>query len=257
MKGVPPEVDRLMWAVAENGTEQAIHEFVGRYPQHRGELMHRVNMVAGLRDQVRQPVRPQAQIPKFVPREPIQSPNPRVVFLVGGLCLAALAAASYTAVTALRAPSHPSPVAQVATVIEGPLKVPSTVFVNPAPTEAPPPAPVEEAPKPTEDRTPAYLRSQTRITIKDESLAVGLQSIAAAGGMNLEIGPGFVDQKITVDYRDMSALDALQDMAKQYAFTVFDEGDGRFLVLPVADSPQSGAETGAPRSSRPTKRVGP
>jgi hypothetical protein len=250
VKGIPPELDRLMWAVAEDGGDQAIHEFVGRYPQHRGELMHRVNMVAGLRNQVRQPSQPYRQIPRFEPREPVQTLNPRAVFFVGVLGLAAIAAASYTAVFALKPVSHPQPPPVIPVVNLNPIKAPEPVFTSrPAPTQ-----PQDEVSETTpEPPRPGYLRPEARIAFKSESLASALQLVTAGSGMKVEIGPGFVDQEISGDYRDMSPLDALQDMAKKYAFTVFDEGNGRFLVLPVADS----APSAPPAGSHAVKRIGP
>ena len=250
MKGLPPELDRLMWAVAEDGGEQPIHEFVGRYPQYRGELMHRVNMVAGLRTQVRQPVRDEGQIPRFTPRESVQSPNPRIVSLALALGVAALAAASYTALSFVKVPPHTEPPKLVAVAPAAPIQTPAPVFTNPSPTPPPP----EANPKSIAETTgPAYLRPQARIAIKDESLLIVLQSIAAESGMKIEVGPGFTDQRVSVDYHDTTPLDALQDMAKQYAFTVFDEGNGKFLVLPVADS----VAASSPADTRPTKRIGP
>src|SRR5579862_4878624 len=99
MRGVPPEVDQLMWAVSENPEPQAISEFGERYPHLRAELMHRVNMVRSLRNEVRPASQVRQERPQFEHRQPVPTPSPRAIFLTGALALAAVAAASYTVYT--------------------------------------------------------------------------------------------------------------------------------------------------------------
>ena len=170
--------------------------------------------------------------PKFTPREPIQAPNPRAIFLAGTLGFAAIAAASFTAYSALH-PAHPiHPVREVAQVPLGPLNEPKIVERTPTPI----PSPVPPVQAPSQDQSEAsYLRRRDKIEVKDARLVDALTLVTVGTGIGLEIGPGFVDQRVSVEYQDISPLEALQAMAKEYAFSIFDEGGGTFLILPIAD----------------------
>jgi hypothetical protein len=236
MKGFPPEVDSLMWAVAEDGKDSAIHEFVGRYPQFRGELMRRVNMVTELRRHSK-PVH--QELPRFVLRGQKPAVSKKGIAIGGTLCFAALAAAAYTISTFVK---------QENAIPEVRLPHISKAFLKKAPSQgipmAVPAIPPENAPS-TNSATPAapdaaeqpvYMRPQARIFMKDANLEMVMQAIAAQGKMKLQIGPGFVDQQVSVDYQDVSPLEALQRMAKEYGFTVLDEGGGQFIALPAVDS---------------------
>lgn len=251
MKGVPPEVDRLMWAVAEAASPESIEEFCGRHPGHRAELMRRVNMVQSLRNQVKSPVPRYAEAPRFVPTEPVPAPNPRGLFLAGALGIAAIATASYTAYSAFHPAHRPVQPAVVKPVDLGPPQLP---VVRETPPVAPTSPPVVPRAEPNEVATaePAYTLPKDEISVKDADLTDALTLISAGTGMKVVIGPGFVNQKVSVDYRGMSPLDAIQAMAKEYAFSVFDEGNGTFLILPVPDNGPG------PSSGRPaTRRIGP
>jgi hypothetical protein len=238
-----------MWAVSEVATPESIEEFCDRYPAHRAELMRRVNMVQGLRNQVKIPVNRRVEPPRFVPREPVQAPNPRGLFLACTLGIAAVAAASYTAYSALHPASHAvGPVPVVRKVDLGPLPQPPIQMKTP-PT--PTPLPVVERVPPSQQAVPAYLKKQDRIDVKDAKLVDAIMMISAGAGMKVEVGPDFVDQPVSIEYHDVSPLEALQAMAKEYAFSIFDEGDDKFLVLPAADK-------GGPTATRqPLRRIGP
>jgi hypothetical protein len=240
MRGIAPEVDRLMWAVAENPEVGAIAEFGARYPELRAELMHRVNMVRSLRNEVRPSPRNTVERPRFEHRDVRTRANPRAVAFAGTLAFAALAAASYTAYTLF----HPEPVKTAHVRVDpapanlGPLTVRERPPVAvPTPKETSPPARDNESPEDAMQAPPlpSYLRPRDRVAFKDEKLTTALALVTEGTGIHLELGPGFVDRSITVDYRGKNTVEILKDLANQYAFTVFDEGSGTFLVLPVQD----------------------
>ncbi len=243
MRGVPPEVDQLMWAVSENPDPGAIAEFGERYPQLRAELMHRVNMVRSLRNEVKPGLQRRQELPRFQPREVASMPNPRGLVLAGGLALAALAAASYTAYSMLKPAPHRAPISLLPREdqSQAPI-VPPVRYQNPPTVSPPPKEAIRQPERAVEvDKVPAYLRPRD-VAVKDENLTTALAMITEGTGIKLVIGPGFVDQKVSVDYRSKTTAEILKDLADQYAFSVFDEGNGTYLVLPVPDrtAPPSG-----------------
>ncbi len=234
MRGLPPEVDRLMWAVAENPTPTALDEFGQRYPQYRSEMLRRMEMVKGLRSEVRpQQAGHRSEIPKFQMREVSPSGPPRGVFLVAGLSIAAIAAASYTAFSGMRTPPARPKVAFVPRVNEELPKAPPIYYRNPSP---PPPTPQPVEPTAVAEQTPQYLKPRS-FHVRTASLMDALSLVTANTGIHLEAGPGFVNQSVTVDYDNVDTVSILRDMAKQFGFHISDEGGGNFLAIPVPDEP--------------------
>jgi len=234
---IPPEVDRLMWAVAENPSDKSVEEFVVRFPDQRGELMKRVNMVRDLKHEVR-PTPPGArERPKFQP-----NPSPRPMLPDGwpiavAFALGALGTLAYASYSVAR-PTTPPAVTQVN--LDPPVE-PAVQYRNPPPVQQPPPAVAEQPPAQPQapeqvDPTPPYTKPIHKFALKDESLVNALTLLTAGTGMHVTIGPNFPDQKISIDYENQSPMAILLDMAKQYAFTVSDEGHDEFLILPVPDN---------------------
>ena len=248
---VPPEIDRLMWAVAESPTDSAVLEFGSRYPDHRAELMKRMNMVRELKHEVRPSDDAHRELPRFQPKPPAPPGMPNgwpVAVSLAALALGTLAYAGYAVSRAPKAVPPPAP-----PVVNLAPPVPPKIVYSTAPPSlspeneqpAPPPTPV--------DTTAAYLKPRAKVSFKDVSLMDALTMLSAESGMKLIIGPGFQDEKISLDYADRSTLEILLDLAKQYAFTVSDEGSGNFLVLPVPDNGDKnfGTDLSNPRKAGP------
>lgn len=235
MTRVPPEIDRLMWTLAEENNPGALDEFVRRYPIYREELARRRQAVSGLKTS--RPAKPASvkPIPRFTPKEHVRPARKldAAHYVVGTLVLAALGLASYTFTSSLT--SHPTPPAPAPVVRTDPVQVPPTV-VQKFPESAPPvqtPAPQPET-SPPKDNTPKYLQPQT-LTIKAAKLHDALNLIGAQVGLNIVIAPGLPDPTVAVDYHDVTAVEMLADLGRRYHFTPFDQGDGSVVIYPTID----------------------
>lgn len=234
MKGVPPEIDALLWRLAEDGSATARAEFELRHARYGPELTRRIQMVAELR----QAGRTMARRPAFTPRPTRTMPPPR--WAVGsalGLGVLAIGAVAYV----IASPSErasPTPSVKPQTVV-GP---PKTVLPSPPidstaiePKETPPQTEVAtEEPKP--NQTPKY-RMPRDTHISDTALTSAIQLVAAGGGLDVTVAPGFEDRKVSFDYTGLDTVDTLKAMGNEYGFTVLEEQEGHFLVVPAREQP--------------------
>jgi len=231
MNRVGPELDGLMWTLAEEGNERAIDEFGARHPELRGELLHRMSMVKGLRGAKKPQTVPRASIPRFVPREPkatpIQSRGPAV--LVGGLVLAAIAAATFTFMTFLTPPVRPQPSAvnPKTTPKQSKTVVPVVPKVDTSPITEPDVVAKGNVSEAT--NVPVTLR------VESAPLFKVLDMISLNCGIKVVPAPGMPNPSVAVDFERMSAMDMLADLGKRYGFTAFDQHDGSILVVPAVD----------------------
>jgi len=251
MSRIPPELDGLMWAIAEENNANAIGEFVNRYPIYREELLRRTEALNGLKTGRPAGTPVTKTIPRFVPREVTPEPrNPRTVAFVSGLVLAALALASFTVSSMLSispppvvAP-NPAPVNRVAEV---PKESTDPIYVNPTPRVVAPPreAPPQETPPPRTtpvSETPKYLQPQ-ELVVKKATLHSVLALLGAQAKIKIVVAPGLPNPPIDVEYHEMNAIEMLKDLGALYRFTAFDQGDGSIVVYPVVGSPAGGNTT--------------
>ncbi len=227
MKKVAPELESLMWTLAEDGNDRAIDEFGNRHPEMRTELLHRIQMVKGLRGAKKRTVEAPKAIPRFIPKETKPS-GPR--YLVAGLVLAALGALTF-AVTMMVTPAPRGHK-------EDPLPTQPS-FVAPRQTVQTPLPQVDAVPK-VEPPTPAQTAADQGLkpgTLKIEHapLMTVIQMISAVCGVTIEPAPGMPNPDVVVDYRNMNAMQMLRDLGKQYNFTPLDQHDGSILVVPAVD----------------------
>lgn len=245
MKRIPPEIDQLMWDIAEQANSQALDQFETRYPEYKLEMAQRIAMVRGLRGSTRRPV----ERPRFQPR-PAPAPtwsSPRMVAIAATLVLAAIGVASFTIGTLLR----PATKTTVVGVDPGPKVVPfePKPKENPAPKEPEPSTPEVTQTPPVQ--VPAYLKP-TDLTLRKADLAIALKSIAAAGGLRLEIAPGLPQIDVVVDYRGLTPIQMLQELGRTYAFTAFEQEPGTVLIVPAVDETNPPAPTPMPPTETPT-----
>ena len=249
MNKIPTEVDQLMWAVAENPLPQALDEFAVRHPQFKLELLKRVEMVKGVRHEIGTGSTAR-DIPKFKPQPVYASSPPRGIYVAVALGLFAIG----FAVLAMVFASHPSPIkAPPPVAIEKPFSSPSVVYNTPPvqpipPAESPPNASVPETAPPQVE-----LEDQPRnLKVENENLLDAIRLVATGTKYKLEIGPGFVNQKVNLAFRGKNTIEMLQAMAKEFAFTVSDEGDDHLLLIPVPDAQDQRTEGGkVPRHLSP------
>ena len=243
MKHVAPELDSLMWTLAEEMNERAIDEFGNRHPELRSELVHRINMVKGLRGAKTPTKTVHAEIPRFVPKDVRHAPAPaKGSFIIGGLALAAIAAAAYT-VTTLLAPEprlHPGDIT-VVHQIQPPViqqKAPESVPQQPNVIQQPPPVKLTplEAPDPVVKgmQSEAFKKPQI-LRVDGSPLLTVLEMMGEITGAKIVAAPGMPNPMIAVNYQGLNAMEMLQDLGRKYGFTPLDQHDGSILVVPAVD----------------------
>lgn len=245
MSQIPPEIEALIWSIAESRDPQAIAEFENRFPEHRLELLKRVNAVQSLR---------QAKGP--TPNRPvvfIPTPNQPPILRFGryGLTAAALAGVAFASYWVFGLVSQPPPApkpgmggtAQTGVApspvnpplrkadapMSGVSRVPqedsrpgmSNLPVNPNPIEP------KRLPKPSEKPLTIHVERANLLTILD--------GIAAQAGWQLEVAPGTPDPEVRVDYEEVPAEQIVQDMGRRFGFSAFEQGEGKVLIVPARD----------------------
>jgi len=239
MKRVPPELDSLMWTLAEEGNERAIDEFGVRHAEHRGELLRRIAMVKGLRGEKKRTTEPIKAIPRFVPKE-AKSHGP--TYVVTSLVLAAVAALTFAVTTLMTPPPHLHPKdykpGRSAPVVERTAE-PIVPKNEPAPKVDP------IVPERKEADTDTIL---TPVTLRADHapLMMVMELMAQKCNIRIDPAPGMPNPTVEVDYKDMNAMEMLRDLGKQYGFTPLNQHDGSILVVPAVDRGQpalDGSET--------------
>jgi len=227
MKRIAPELESLMWTLAEEGNERAIDEFGGRHPELRNELLHRIAMVKGLRGEKKRTAEPIKTIPKFVPKSQ-KSYGP--VYIVGALVLAAVAALAFVVTTLLTPPPH-RPKEELPAV---------TVRTEPPVRAIQTPPRVDSTPPKLD--TSSSGNSQTDTVLKPATLRIDhaplltvLELMSENCGVRIDPAPGMPNPDVSVDYQNMDAMDMLRDLGRQYSFTPLDQHDGSILVVPAID----------------------
>lgn len=254
MKKIPPEIDDLMWVVAERNSDSAASEFIDRYPIYREELLRRRETVKRLKTGGRVS-NAGREIPRFTPKtQPQFQTDRRFVLVAACFVLAALAVASYTLTTLFSpTPARKPTRARVFTPAKV-LDLPNSEVVMTNSTTIPPPAPAvvptQAEPVKAVDRPSPKPRS---ISVKKAGLKSVIKLIGADSGLKIIFAPGMPNPPVTVSYHSLTAMEMLQDLGNQYQFTAFDQGDGSVVIYPAVDP--SGAREGHTTNS-PVRRIG-
>ena len=232
MREIPPEIDTLLWRLAEEDNPIARDEFETRHARYGPELSRRIKMVEELRAAGKSVI----HRPAFSPRPIRASPPPR--WAVGGATVLAVLAvgtvaylvASGTTRTLSPARSAPTPT-PTPVVVRTPEHAPQIKVETVRPPEnlsIP-----QEVPTPRPE--PDYLTPRD-VRVADTALTAAIQLVAAGGGLKVTVAPGFEDRRVTLDYRGLNTLDTLKAMGEEYGFTVLDEEEGHVLVVPVREN---------------------
>ena len=248
MKHLPPEIESLIWAIAESGEPRAVLESEQRYPQYTIQLHERIKMVRALKQggQSKIPNRP----PEFRPRPATRSEVPKPLWISAAvLGLAAIGFGAFTITASLSKPAVPV----VTKPNLDPPKLPSADVVvrgdsdlgdrgmrsnNPtSPNSVDPrtPPPVQQAEEPP---SPAYLVKKN-LRVKRAGLHAALMLIGEAGGLTIEIAPGLPNPDVVLDYQQKTPIEMLKALGEDYAFSAFDEGENKILIIPARDSSTS------------------
>lgn len=227
MKGVPRDIDEMMWVIADRPTDEALNDFEVRFPEFRGELGRRLAMVRSLR--AGNPNAPIPVAPKFrAPAAP--SVRPIWPYAAAAVALAALGfAATRSAFTS--APEKPKPVV----VSQGDAQLPpgsqSPDSIRPVPvdngTNPNPEVPSQKLPKPV----PTY--KTLNVNLKGAPLGVALEAIAAQAGIQLEVGPGLESIVVDVQYSGLTAPQMFENLGAEHGFTALEQEFGKFLIVPA------------------------
>jgi hypothetical protein len=242
MKGIPPEIDRLLWAVAEDPGVEAGDEFVRRYPQYAGELARRRNLVRGLKNS-----RPKGKVgsevrPRVAYRRTTKRSTPRgLIVAVSVLGFAAVAAAAYTLAlftapqkaVVIRPQTKPIPIQDEEPRVTPPpdVKTPPEV----APDNPPPDEPLnEEEPDANAAIRPTPVDEIT-FRVRGADIESALIMLGEQAKVRIVVAPGMPKMTVEADYRRLPLASILADMGERYGFTAFDQGDGSVIVVPAVE----------------------
>ncbi|MCA0360724.1 MAG: hypothetical protein LCH41_06695 [Armatimonadetes bacterium] len=232
----PPDVDELMWQLAESGPDEAFEEFFGRYPEHRAELMKRREMVVGLK--VAKPIKAKTPRENFMPSPGGESSPPRLqvlgvtVLLMAGVVMATLGTLRFLE------SRQPVPVAAPTTINPQAIQeVPSGdqgVAGLSQDNSTPPTTPGTAQPG---DQTALILPFEKPVTVvsRRTTLMSALNDVAVQAGITLESAPGMRDVEIELDYRDVPAIKVIQDLGRVYGFTCLQQTTNTGLLVPATD----------------------
>lgn len=249
---IAPELDSMMWAVAEDGNPRAIAEFESRFPDLRTELAKRLAMVRSLRGAGESVP---AAIPRFTPRKttaPLPV-SPRWPWLAASAAIAAAGFATYTVVSRQEAPRVPG-VAPIQTALSSPSG--AVVYSSDLPTGYPKATP-HLGPEPTPGMTarptpaaslPPYLQPQ-QFQFNNTKLANAIRMTCLAGGLQVEIGPGLPDVLVTKDYSGYTAVQVLQALGDEFGFTPLEDGPRKVLIIPARDEDSGPRKLTIPEAS--------
>jgi len=246
-----------MWLVAEQNDPSAIDAFGRRYPELRGEMVRRLEMVRGLKQA--RPERSDERVPIFQPRlASTRRPwlMPRWATAASAcLLLVAVGYASFRVVSGLSQPAVP-PVTEIST----PEVVHSNAFDPPAAAKG---GGLDMASEPSRSTTEPRSESdslrfhdpiepsgpaEAEGAVKSAKIGLvdALREVERQSGLVLVIGPGLPDDLISINLTG-PALGVLKEMGTTYGFTVFDQGDGTINVIPAVDERGTGTRDEALR----------
>lgn len=233
---IPPDVERLMWLIAESNDPQAVTDFESRFPDYRYDLAQRRRMVADLKG-AKGAKSSEIPIPSFQPRAPRPAANPKQIWIAATLGLAALAVASYSITRWINTPvEKPTPPPVVKTGNNSFPDQGNVVYkpVQPSTADNHTGTAPNQAQTPVQNQEPVGEQRKT-VKMSNTSLVAALKLIGAESGYNVDIAPGFQDQKVSIDYEDTTPSEILKDLGRRYAFTAFDQGDGTIIIVPAVD----------------------
>lgn len=238
MKGIPPEIDTLLWAVAEDESPRAGDEFVARYPKYAGELARRRKMVQGLKGGRPTKAATIRSRPAFRPGPVRTQPIPRRTIVgVGALLLAAIAVASYTIATVATPSAKETPPPPIVKKDVPAVTEPEVQYVVPPVHNTPNPSGTEAPPHrdPNQSGPPRNERGQD-FKVKGADLAGALAMLGAEAGVQIIVAPGMGKRVIDADYENVPLSEILKDMGEKFGFTPFDQGDGSIIIVPATES---------------------
>ncbi|MFY9234040.1 MAG: hypothetical protein WAO58_06220 [Fimbriimonadaceae bacterium] len=247
MKKVAPEIEELMWALAEARDSAAIDEFGQRFPELRGELGKRLALTQSLKGA--SPGGRAEDIPRFRPKPAPASIWTRpAAFGFATVLLFALAFGSYF-ITQRVAGNSPD---NVSVGTQGPAVEPLQTDPLVASPKVPPVKTYVDPGNPTlnpglnPENLPRHLRPQT-LAIKSAKFMNVITVLAEYCGLRIEmpdLPAAMADLTIEANYTDMTPMAMLSDLGTKYGFTPYSQGGNRVLLIPATQSRELSADTG-------------
>ncbi|HTQ10373.1 MAG TPA: hypothetical protein VMI31_09905 [Fimbriimonadaceae bacterium] len=242
MRRIPPDVERLMWLVAEEHDPRAIADFEARFPTLKNELQKHLSMVDDLKRARRKA--PAHEIPRFTPRyEQAKPPLSRGMMVVFAVAIMAVAVGAFALVSYLLAPI-PKPLPAVANVPVGPLNPPAIPSKNPSPVTTPSGPTLVNPPSTETVSNDDPLQRAITLKVDRAPLVAAIAMVCKQAGLSADVGPGLSTSDISVDCEGEPAIQVLQELGQKYGFTPLPDEKGKILIIPVRPdgSPSAGSE---------------
>lgn len=258
---VPNDIDQIIWEIAESNRAEDVLDFERRYPAYRLELHKRIKMVTALKQG--KPGETETTPAKFTPRTEATKRNRGLhpalvafaavmaVVAVGGV-VQSIASKRPEVQTRVETPRQPSPSTynQGGYVPQNQDTLPPSPPVNPEGTPNPVATdsqprldaagqPMDSgllSPPPASENVPEFHKKKS-LKIAKAPLIAALKLIADSGGLRCEFAPGFPNPDVIIDFQEMSPVEMIQQLGKDYAFSTFEEGERNLLFVPAVESP--------------------
>lgn len=263
MRRIAPEVERLMWLVAENRDPRAIADFEARFPELKPELAKHMAMVSGLKTAGKKA--PPHSIPRFVPKYATVQRRPTGLYVALAFVLGAMAFGSYAGYTVW---TKPKPAPPVSIHVEPPPEETSTHPVNSTnPDKVQPKEPEQQEPEPEHNAPPPEeapseyqdpLMKLVTFDVESAPLKAAILMVCKSAGVTAEIPIDLPNEAASLQCRDMPAIDVLQELGESHGFSVFPQETGKILIVPgrpVGDKPTP--DTQDPRNSDKVQPTAP
>lgn len=250
MSQYTPEIEELLWSVAESNDTQTIEDFGNRYPSLRSELVSRIQLVRALKG-----ARPDRVAPKFIinPRGVRKAVPSRLVFGLGAVAFASLVFAIVLVVQPKTTEQASGYSNQTVHIESQPL----AANTNEKPTgtqgmELPGGSSPQDPPKQQEVKPTAF---ETPVNIDTERGYLGevIRNICQQSGLTVEFAPGFENVTISAKYQGVGAKQALDDLGQNFGFTAIQEGEKAVLVVPTVDPNKPASPTPPGSFSEPSQ----
>lgn len=232
---IPPDQSEKLWQLTESQDAKAIEAFLKKHPELKSEFQARSKMISGIKGS--KPENKTASKGRFMPSPKPLSSGPNrwaaalaVSVLVVGAVFATVGTLKY--IENQTTPQQPLSVNQVKDL--------STSTDNARPKQELPT--IENNPPITNDPNTVQPIQDVRavdrpvtLVAKSISLSTALNDIGIQAGIRLNSAPGMPDPEITVDFRDIPAIQVLQSLGQQFGFTPMVETQNSILLIPARD----------------------
>lgn len=230
----PHEFNDILWQLAESQDQKQIEAFLKQHPELKPELKARISMISGIKG-AKHTVK--AKNERFMPSaRPLSSDPPRWAAALAATVL--MAGAVFATVGTLKYVESKN--APPRTLGPGEIRKDLTSKNGNAPEPLKNEDPIPDTYIPESTDVPplvATRANENRVTIvaRQISLATALNDIGIQAGIQLNSAPGMPDPTITLDFRDVPAIDVLKALGAKLGFTPMEETDSSILLIPARD----------------------